>query len=57
MRWLTTILHGAALTVAPNDTAVWELAYELAAAFRDWIALFARAVDRLALLAELMPNE
>ncbi|MDQ9172310.1 hypothetical protein Q8A64_18035 [Oxalobacteraceae bacterium R-40] len=36
------ILHGAALTVAPNETAVWELADELATEFRDWIALFAR---------------
>lgn len=48
-----TILHGAALTVAPNETAVWELATE----FQDWIALFARAVDRPAPLAELVPNE
>ncbi len=52
-----TILHGAALTVAPNETAVWELADELATEFRDWITLFARAVDRLAPLAELVPNE
>lgn len=52
-----TVINGAALTVAPNETAVWEMADELTTEFRDWIELFARAVDRLTPLAELVPKE
>lgn len=52
-----TIVNGAALTVAPNETSVWEMADELTTEFRDWIDLFTRAADCLAPLVELVPKE
>lgn len=52
-----TVINGAALTVAPDETNVWEMADELATEFKDWIELLSRAVDRLTPLAELVPKE
>ncbi|MAZ10966.1 MAG: transposase [Sutterellaceae bacterium] len=52
-----TVINGATLTVAPNETDVWEMADEMATEFKDWIALLSHAVDRLTPLAELVPKE
>lgn len=51
-----TVVNGAALTAASDETSVWEMADELATEFKDWIELLSVAVDRLTPLADLVPK-
>lgn len=51
-----TVINGAALTVVPDETSVWEMAEELVTEFKDWMELLSVAVDRLTPLEELVPR-
>lgn len=51
-----TVINGAALTVAPDETSVWEMADELTTEFQEWMDLFSAIVNRLTPLADLVPK-
>ncbi|HEY0846797.1 MAG TPA: Tn3 family transposase post-transcriptional regulator TnpC [Noviherbaspirillum sp.] len=52
-----TVVNGARLTVAADETGIWEMADELIAEFGDMVELFRATIDQLAPLARLVPPE
>jgi hypothetical protein len=51
------VINGARLTVAPDETDLWEMADELISEFSDFIDVLQSTVRQLEPLAKLMPSE